>query len=253
MARRTSRRPKVVWLPLDINNRIQTAGPAIDGANNGAFQFGVTTPSGGGVGGTGIQVVPIVKDEPQNITGITETLSDLEGSAYRLRRIVGKIFVQPAQIGGALDPDQSTSFLVTAGFIILRVDANGAVLAGSATPYDVQALDSARDPWIWRRSWMVSNLEGIIAINAAAPNTKQLVFPTSNVQGYGGGVADGPHIDAKTARVVADEERLFLVVSAVGADGSFTQGADTLIAIFGEVRVLASMRSQSGNRRNASR
>lgn len=250
MARRT-RRPTVVWLPNDVTNRIQLGGAATAGAENGGFQLAFLVSSGGALTGH-TAVIPVVKDEPQNVTGTTETLSDLEGSAYRLRRIVGKIFVQPAQISAAAVAGTSFSFMVTAGFIILRVDDSGAILAANADAYNPQALDAVRDPWIWRRSWVVSNVAGIATANLGVPDSVQLIWPESNVQGYGGGVLDGPHIDAKTARIVSDEERLFLAVSAVGLDGT-NQGDDTVMQVFGEVRVLASMRKQSGNRRNASR
>lgn len=253
MAGRTRRRPKVVWLPIDITNRMREAGPAPLGSASAGFQIGlVVSPTSPSLGGGGQTLLPVVKDEPQIITGLTETLSDLEGSAYRLRRIVGKIFVQPAQISTLQNANNATSWMVTAGFIILRVDVNGAPMAGNANEYDPQSLDSTRDPWIWRRSWAVSDQQQIASLNAASPDAKQLIYPSSNINGYGGGVLDGPHVDAKTARVVADEERLFLVFGAVALDGS-SQGDDSVINIFGEVRVLASMRTQSGNRRNASR
>lgn len=193
----------------------------------------------------------MVKDEPQGVAATTTDLSDLEGSAYRLRRIVGKIFVQPAQVAGIAATD-ATTWIVTAGFIILRVTGSGAILSGASNTYDPQILDNIRDPWIWRRSWMLSNQAGINALNVATPDTKQVIFPSSNINGYGGGVLDGPHIDAKTARVVSDEERLFLVVSANTIDGD-AQNTPNQIGFFGDVRVLASMRKQSGNRRNASR
>lgn len=253
MARRTNRRPKVVWLPIDTTNRLREAGAAAVGAASAGWQIGmVVSPTTPSLGGGGQTLLPVVKDEPQNITGAAETLSDLEGSAYRLRRIVGKIFVQPTQQTTLGNVNNATSWMFTAGFMILRVDDNGAPLAGAAFPYDPQSLNSTRDPWIWRRSWCLSDQAQINSLNTAIPDTKQLIFPSSNINGYGGGVLDGPHIDAKTARVVSDEERLFLILGAVALDGN-SQGDDSVINCFGEVRVLASMRSQSGNRRNASR
>lgn len=246
MARRT-KRPTVVWLPLDINNRIQLQAASTDGADSAGFQFGILVPSGGPSATT---LIPLVKDEPQNITGATETLADLEGSAYRLRRIVGKIHIQPAQIAAVTNLD-STTFMVTVGMIVLHVDNAGVQLAASAS-YDVQALDSTRDPWIWRRSWVLQNQVGNAALNVAAPDTRPLSAQGANTTGYGSGNMDGPHIDAKTARVISNEERLFMVASAIGLDGN-TQGAAQPIIGFCELRVLASMRKQAGNRRNASR
>lgn len=247
MARRT-RRPAVVWLPLSNVSRIQLPAAATDGTASSGFQLGVAVPSGGP---PGVQTIPIAKDEPQNIAANGQTLSDLEGSAYRLRRIVGKVYIQPAQIA-AVTAQESTSFIVVAGIIVLRVDTAGNILSGNNNTYDPGSLDSTRDPWVWRRSWLLSNVVGIGALNTAAPDSRPLIFPESNIQAYAGGVMDGPHVDAKTARVISDEERLFFTVSAVGLDGE-TQGLQTVLAVFGEFRVLASMRKSSGNRRNASR
>lgn len=249
MARRI-RRPSVVWLPLATTNRINSQAAANIGTQNGGFQFGVQVQPGLATGFT--QAIAIVKDEPQNITQSDQTLSDIEGSAYRLRRIVGKIFIAPLQISEVDSNSQASLFMVTAGFIILRVDPAGAILSGNLISYDTQSLDNARDPWIWRRTWMVSDVAQANAQNAIQPDIKPIIYPPNNLTGYGGGNMDGPHIDAKTARVVSDEERLILVVSAIALDGA-TEGIPSAITVFGEVRVLASMRKQSGNRRNASR
>jgi len=249
MARRT-RRPTVVWLPVDLENRIGQAGAATDGFNNSGFQIGITTAP---AGTQATAVWPVVKDNPQagNIAASSSTLADLEGSSYRLRRVVGKIFVQPNQVPSSeLSQNDTTTWMVTCGLIVLGVEFDGTTLNPSALAYDVQALNSTRDPWIWRRSWVLTNTLGAAGLDVAEPGSRPLLFPSSNAE-YGS-APDGPHIDAKTARVIGNEERLFFVASAVGLDGQ-AQGAEQVIAIFGEVRVLASMRKQSGNRRNASR
>lgn len=241
------KRPQVVWLPPDIFNRLgQAPNPATSGGNS-AIGIGVFTPSGV-IGGTTTELFPIVKDEPQNLTTATETLSDLEGSAYRLRRIVGKLFVAIEQTVAGVTVTTANNIIVTAGFIILRVDNAGQPLNSSAPTYDVQAIDQARDPWIWRRSWMLTNIPNV---PLAAGNTNGFILGNpSNTQSLS--ALDGPHVDAKTARVVSDEERLFLVVSTIAVDGNDQQTTNRATILW-DLRVLASMRKQSGNRRNASR
>lgn len=252
MARRISRRPKVVWLPSDINNRLGLGVPATVGTQTALGAFDVDLSPGASTGVTSTVTIPIVKDEPQNITGATETLSDLEGSAYRLRRICGKIFVRADNSSAVVAVGSVTTFLVTAGFIILRTLPSGAPLSALSTDYETTSLDNVRDPWIWRRNWIVANNIGILTANPTSLFVGSA--PTSNYTLGSGGVLDGPHVDAKTARVVSDEERLFLVVSSTALDGDAQTGVtQDSVHITYDLRVLASMRSSSGNRRNASR
>lgn len=248
MARRTRRR-KVVWLPMEISGRLGIVGNAV-GTDTALGEILVTTVPGSVRGTQKTVVVPVVKDNPQGDAAQNASLSDLEGSAYHLRRIVGKIFVE------YLDPDQvdglnTNFFYVTVGFIILRVEPTPQFLPLSANQadYAVSAMDAARDPWIWRRTWVVGGQIAGIA-TASSPFTQ---MPQNNILTYAGGVLDGPHIDAKTARIVSDEERLCLVATTTAGDGDPTGTIPQSVLITTDLRVLASMKPQSGNRRNASR
>lgn len=250
MARR--RGPGVVWLPQDVNNRLGTEPdtPASSGATPAYGIITLTPPTFGADPNDGDTVIAaLVKDEPQGVgASVAEgSLSDIEGSAYRLRRIVGKIFVQSFQ--DAPVAGQPTQFIVTIGLIVLRVGDDGQPLNSSTTlGYGPQRLDATRDPWIWRRTWRLANN------SANAQSGGILTSPPSNfAPGAYGSVFDGPHCDAKTARVISDEERLFLVANALSLDGEEqSQDTGSLLVIW-DLRVLATMRKQSGNRRNASR
>lgn len=234
---RRTRKAAVVWLPNDGGNTLQAG-------TNVFKQFQLDIPGPPSIGVTGI--IPLTVDFPAAL-GTQDTLSDYEGSAYRLRRIVGKCFVTAEQ--DAEPPTGSPSgCIVTAGFIVLRVDPNGSPLAGLAAfaSYSPQLLDSERDPWIWRRSWILSN--GSLQLTGGATGFNA-TFPFTNTE-YGS-VADGPHIDAKTARAVKDEERLFFVASGIALDGA--QGTSIAARVILDYRLLASMYKASGNRRNASR
>lgn len=240
MARRT-KRPTVVWLPLDLANRVGVAPGNANLETQNSLSI-IADIVGAPGGGKSVTIQAVVRDEPALVAGAAETLSDLEGSAYRLRRIVGKIWCSTPQ--QALVGTEPSTIVVTAGFIILRVDANGTPLNGLLSPtanqYDPSALGEIRDPWIWRRSWILGN---------SLSGQTDTGFPPTNAQ-YGS-IQDGPHVDAKTARVVSDEERLFLVTTAVGLNGTGQDQAAYVVVT--DLRVLASMRKQSGNRRNASR
>lgn len=247
MAKR--RGPRVVWLPPDREHRINATGAATSGRQNAGFTISLDVPTADIPDGI-TAAIAVVADNPTNpaLTGGVNTLSDLESSGYRLRRIVGKIVVGAAQV-----PEDALwkHVQVTCGFIILRVGADGLPLTFTNTPdaYSAASIENTADPWIWRRSYWLGNNA---AIAAAGPAGQQFSFwPENNLTA--GSALDGPHIDQKTARVVGPEERLYLVVTGVGLDSIQQQTLVNSVSIKGEVRVLASMRTSSGNRRNASR
>lgn len=241
MASRTRRRPRVVWLPPDRTFRIglgaTLASRAFDPAGF-SFDFGV--PGGGPANNTATVLQAIVGDTPMSpaTTGnLLNSLSDVESSGYRLRRIVGKLNIVCE--GSASGANLDSGVLITAGFIVLRVDEFGEPIDNDPETYSVATFGGSMDPWIWRRSWLLGDKDS---------TTTRL--PGANWQF--GSVADGPHVDQKTARIVSSEERLFLVITGQNIAEFDTQGSWT-ITVVGEMRVLASMRSSSGNRRNASR
>lgn len=257
------RKPKVVWLPSDINNRLATApSPATDGSQSQTIIKIFTGNPFGAVPVT--EEIPIVKDFFVGAAGAgtslvdpSSTLADIAQSGYRLRRIVGKLSFSVQQ-KNAVDDGDGSSWMVTAGFIIRRISDLGAGagisladVAGGAGGLIISTVsfDNVMDPWIWRRSWRLNDNLAILSDTTPVPNRD--VFPPSNDK-YGGGVLDGPHVDAKTARVVGPEERLFLSVTVEGLDGN-AQGNPGAILMLGDLRVLASLKSNTGNRRNASR
>lgn len=243
MAKR--RAPRVVWLPPDRFNGIgSTPGSgATVGTQTGVKRVLTTIP--GGAGSAHTEVIPVVQDSVTE-TGliVTGSLADYEQSAYRLRRIVGKIFVGLHQVAveGA-----STEVVVTAGLIILRThDVLGQTVPLNATTeeYSTQMLMNWADPWIWRRTWVLGNIPQETAVGGFP------FYSETNTSGSGSAV-DGPHVDAKTARIVGPEERLYLVITGASVNGD-PQVNQQLDIIF-ELRALATMRSSQGNRRNASR
>lgn len=243
MARRT-RKPKVVWLPTSLNERLGEIGIANEFSPL-LFEQLITT-IGTEVRGDQITVVTaVVKDEAQAIAG--QTLSDIEGSAYRLRRIVGKIFVEVLNPNDVRDTPQDSMFwYVTCALIVLRTAANNSPMSVVLSDYNAASVNAMGDPWIWRRTWQVG---------AQDPgNPLALTFGLRDPNNWQPGYAnlDGPHIDVKTARIVSNEERLFLVTTVTAGDGT-VGGAPAQILVTGELRCLASMRTMAGNRRNASR
>lgn len=240
------RKPRVVWLPPDANSRIGVS-PAIAGYQPGAFKMALDLV-GPEPGDYVTGLIPLVSDIPSGTfqgTGLPlETLADIYGSGYRLRRIVGKIFASIDQYDGVASGN-APQVLLTCGIIVLRVNPDGTPLlpVASYDQYSPAVINNWADPWVWRRSWVFSNF-------AEATALQQALYPDTNTQ-YGS-VMDGPHLDQKTARNVLQEERLFFVANAMATETSSAAG-NARIEIIGDLRFVASLRRTSGNRGNASR
>lgn len=242
MAFRRRRRPSVAWLPIDIPESSQTIN-FLTGSNN--------IPAVPNTLNTVIHALTV--DYPAEAIRAAaptqlQTMADFEEGGYRLRRIVGKCFVGIVQEEGQQPGIPPTNCLFGAGFMVLRVNpADGSpLLIANPNEYSPLQLNNVRDPWIWRRTWLLTNL---LQAGAAATVNGYSQAPTFN--GDYGSVQDGPHIDQKTARRVSSEERLFFIASAcnIGDQADDPGTAQWLL----DYRLLASPLKIMGNRRNASR
>lgn len=245
MARRTKRRPRVVWLPQDPFFSINSAGLA-----NSTIMRVSDTLTAVSIGDSSTVVIPVVRDTPPNPLTPANSLADIYDSGYRLRRIVGKFWC----FVDTTPPDGITpgAAVVTAGFIILRTDqGTQSIPAQPGEAYSTNDILNTESPWIWRRSWLLAN-QGSLNSPPFGSNDTNANQPFLNSNRNIGGIADGPHIDQKTARNIGPDERLFLVVTATALTVGDQQVPLLLDYVF-DVRVLASMRSMVGNRGNASR
>lgn len=209
----------------------------------------ISAPAAVGTAGIVTTIHALIPDFPAEAvaTAQPQTLADYTQSGYRLRRIVGKFFAARDQQVPTGQPPQIPPLwtLLGVGFIILRVDSGtGSPLAASAGNYSPLLLGNERDPWIWRRTWMLSNR---FADPTAA--SAELEFPSCTPD-YGS-IQDGPHIDAKSVRRVGPEERLFMVVSTAHP-GDVATDVDGYIRYTLDYRVLGNPIKMT-NRRNASR
>lgn len=238
MRRRKS--PRVVWLPQTNANSLGVAGTS-------AYQiFSVDVV--GQQGDFAVGEIPLTIDAESDPLAPAASLSDVENAGYRLRRIVGKIWVRRQQEDD--DADSPARCIVTAGIIVRRADeTTGQSFAALTSQGELMSpgqISNAGDPWVWRRSWILDNTLGIDPASQAGQGI------TNNWTFIGAGLADGAHVDQKTARVVSSEERLFLNVSATVLISGLGQNPAEHEVVT-DLRVLASMRMSSGNRRNASR
>lgn len=241
MARRFGRRRRVQWLPSTVTN-ISAAG-----AGNANFYFDtISIPSTNEERTSALYT--LVPDYPASAiraAGQIPSLGDWEGSAYRLRRLVGTFQAAMSNTQPPQGSDSPIACVLTACFMVIRVDEAAGAPLRAPDAYSPQRLDNIQDPFIWRRSWVLQN--DFSGVSVGTQSSYQ--FARSNVEF--GDVRSGPHFDCKVGRVIKDEERLVFIVSTTNVSG------DSMLA--GEVRfmldwrVLASAVTRAGNRGNASR
>lgn len=236
------RSPRVVWLPVTNANSVGNGNVS----QLQTFVVGVA----GTTGDSSVGEIPLVIDAEVDPLGATTSLADVENNGYRLRRIVGKIWCRYDQDDAQNPTGIPRQVAVTAAFIIRRtnpaVGTSIALQTGDADLLHPQHIENSADPWIWRRSWILHN-NLVVAASLIAPGL------ATNWIGGTGGNSDGPHVDQKTARLVGAEERLFLDVGVTILVPGTNQAQTGNVTVVTDIRVLGSMRTNVGNRRNASR
>jgi len=188
---------------------------------------------------------------------LVQSLQDIvSGNEWKLRRIVGKAFLWAS--GDETDSPVVQPALVdcAVGFIVCNTDDDAAptTFFPEVNPL---AQQSAEDPWIWRRRWLLNPYPNL----PAAPVTGDSTIGNFGYSGWPGttggygSVMDGPHIDQKTSRRIHRSERLYCVIACRAH--LLTLGQD--FAAFNlqyliDYRLLGSLAPRSaGNRGNASR
>jgi len=263
MARFKRRRPRVVWLPV-FGRDFSDGGEGADNFGNGVGGD-LTVPNTGEIA-TEFQAVTFdYSDSASAEEGVDfRNLHDLvSGNAYRLRRLVGKFHA------GAIVENNGKTDLplvdVAAGFCVNRTDPDGNPLVNASIgspqgQFGPLHEDAAEDPWIWRRRWILSVLPR--TLNYPWSTLSEILAPQGSLGGQPqwpqttadyGSVADGPHIDQKTARAIGTQERLFFWVQARVMNPSTTDTNNAHVLYQTDLRILASLRLNQGNRRNASR
>lgn len=216
-------------------------------------------------------VSPLTLDKPTDLDFVSadERLASIIGSDYVLQRLVGTVFVSRQGIQQeeqAQTLDVAPAVQVYCGFFVARAnDASSGggpdTPIGSATPdeindnYSPMELDTVREPWIWRRSWILGSVFANGTINTqkpfagslvGQPPTPQLVgtYPCSNV--FYGSVADGPKLDSKVKRRVRQDDRLWFVVSIRNAFGLVgVEGFEASVFVDLDYRIFGSLRKAS--------
>lgn len=243
---RRRRRSKGTWFPVNgqpVEEETDTT-VVLSGIDT-AFSLGQQFLNG--------VIFPITFDSPQGEVDPTDlvnkSLADQLGSEYLLRRIVGKCFIDIARGSEGQDQGDLDTAIVSAGFFVARADPNGennvpiGVANNSALEwapsYNPLEARTLREPWIWRRTWILQDPYRPASTNAY-PSFP--AFPKSTA--YYGSVMDGPHIDAKTARRVGQDDRLWFAVGAHSIPYNLepSEGQEVLIGVHLDYRLFGSLR-----------
>lgn len=198
-------------------------------------------------GASSVDISPVVPDVPAegdeiNVDAPGQLVQAI-GQEYVIERIVGKVFLSCQ--GRADDPPTTIfpkSLLVGAGFFVARasdadagggpnVPIGGVTLAERRENYSPLSEDAIREPWMWRRVWVLSTQRppviraglgsffGPVQTLLAGSGVTQVGgAPTTNID-YGSAL-DGPHFDIKSVRRVGNDERLYFVIAARTIDGN---------------------------------
>lgn len=256
MGRPRRRRARYTWLPT-----LGTAGPEGSDDNSSGREFTLLVPEDGS---SDVIITPLTFDEPKegdDLNLASNPLGTILGNEYFIKRIVGKLFAshrQQTNAGG--DPSLPGAALFGAGFFIARANdtsqgpdqpIGSASIVERQENYSPLSEDTIREPWIWRRTWVLQNYfqRGASALGRAtfdpalaanATEFQGVYVPTSTME-YGS-VLDGPHIDAKTARRVKQDERLFFVVASRALPTASVFNTNGLIDGYLDFRILGALR-----------
>jgi len=234
---RRKRKTKYIWLP-----QIGTQGDSEDLDNVGFVLPVLNIPATAGEV-SDVFITDIIPDEPKETTLTTDdNLADFTQNEYFLKRIVGKIQYNVASL---LDSSTTgpTRCIVAAGFFIARAGGGGTNLpigaqtaAEARINYGPLNQQTTREPWIWRRSWVFDLIFSVL------PNPAILTKEVINDTRQFGSVLDGGHIDAKTARRVKSDERIFFALQ--GANANPIDSASSRVTGEGwvDIRLLGQMR-----------
>lgn len=251
--RRRRRKPAVAWFPT---LQQEPALPEGCTATTSAGQWpnwligDITVNPSTDCPGEKTQIADLTWDFPieeEILLNQVPSLADFQGSAWRLRRMVGNLTVVAYDISGQPSYTTPQPCMVGAGLIVLRVDEVGNPTEDDRE-YSPLMVKNIRDPWIWRRTWVLQPQTTIIPTQT---NWIQHEYPMGNWM-YGNSLQNG-YIDAKTNRRIGAEERLFLCIDAQRRNFEQTpQGVGTSINWTLDYRLLGSLMKET-NRRNASR
>lgn len=207
MARRYRRRRKYTWFPnlgLDVHSDNEPH-KKVSGVN---FNLLVEPPSSTTFARA---IIPLTFDQPKSEAEITEdtTLSELQGSAWALRRVVGNIQCAWGWVNAAAGaPPQTPAVLVGAALAVIPWDEYSNTPEADVNPLLAEDIN---EPWIWRKTCILGAQQINSAYSSNSTVNALLSFPV-NTSFYPQSRFE--YVDQRTMRTVSGDERLCLIVSA---------------------------------------
>lgn len=207
------KRAKYIWLPSRY--------AAYDGVNVNATP---TTAHHGRIevnkdGAVNLQIAAVLLDSTIEATDVESidptnvTIADIvQSNEYFIKRICGSFIA--ALTNNTAGPPAA---LLCMGLFVSRVDSSNHLQPAGATAgafgnFDPMHPDTLREPWIFRRTWLLGN-QAIATDDGIEGYSSYSWMPPGNVYS-GDNRTTQASIDQKTARRVRSDERLFLAVSA---------------------------------------
>lgn len=241
--RKFKRKRKFTWFPIRGSE-----GP--EGTNDdfsslvGSF---FVTPDGSST----VTISPLIPDVPMEGDTIDQNapgqLVQALGQEYYVERIVGKCHLAATgPVDDVPSAEAPKTIQIGCGIFVARAndeDVGGgfntpigsATLAERQENYSPLGVDAIREPWMWRRSWVLSTgrpsnvpqAQGVPfgITHTVIPNVGPIVHPGTTSNNQMGSALDGPHFDIKSVRRVGNDERLWLVVATRALDIILNQRA----------------------------
>lgn len=198
--------------------------------------------------------VPLTFDDPQeDDEAVPEAqLTEFVGQEYILHSIIGNIFASHKVVAQQDDTSEGPAALLSCGFFVARsADDAGATtdslpigassLALLNVNYSALSGTTIRNPWIFRRTWILGRGRGLstttgfpfVETTAAAAtaiyNSSGHDFPPTTA--HYNGLNAGAFFKTKSRRRVARDERLWFTASACNWPLDLTQNINTISQI----------------------
>lgn len=189
-------------------------------------------------------VFPVILDRPleagevENAEGDAPgRLPDIIGQEWFCERIVGSLFIGLDL--GDTGQNVPNGVIVTCGFFISRA-GDAASPEGAGQPiggptfnsYSPAAQNAIREPWMWRRSWILGG--------SVTPGQGFSNFPTANA--FYGSALEATKVDVKSVRRIGNDDRLFFACGTTTVASVEGDKVDGRISGCLDVRVLGALR-----------
>lgn len=203
-------------------------------------------------------VIPVTYDEPQEPgeqSSDTHGIADFIGNEYLVSRIVGQLFIERT-VNYSGTPTGQTDWpgiYLTAGFFVARAE-DGQNTTGDSVPvgwdagdawreYSPQHAKNIRQPWMWRRSWILgtATMQPQPAVDApfSVGGNFGSTFPVNNAM-YGN--MSDHRVDIKSKRRIHQDERLWFIVGAQPVQTALIATVPTQINVQLDIRAFGQLR-----------